>query len=566
MKAYDGTGDPKDHVKNFEAASQKKKYVKDSVEIHNIKQKDGETIEELMERFKIETGHIKGAPKCMRIFGFMHGVNNYELIKRLNEHVPKTLEEMMTTTAAFIRGETAVASKKKVYTPWKSQEYHGTRQKVTHSFTHVKEITFLPLTANKGTGGLLVIEAKISGHAVHRIYVDGGSSMEWENYMAAETVKDLGNYRGRRALYKSVDELHDSEVTITIKRVAIHPDFPDQEITIGGAVSIKTRTKLCTLLKRNLDIFAWQPSNMTGVPRSIAEHRLNIREGYSPVRQKKRGQAPKRAKAIHLEVQKLVEAGILFKKTCPQDFYPLLEIDWKIESIRGYPFKFFMYAYKGYHQIQMAEQDEEKTAFHTSHGVYCYTKIPFGLKNAGATYQRLVDQAFAKQICQNLEIYVDDLVIKSRTETELLRDIKETFRTLRKINMKFNPKNLKQHLAKLPMLVAPKPKEELIGYLFASNGAISAVLMTERDTVQTPVYFISRALQAPELNYTPMETLVLALVCAAKRLCRYFQAHLIVVITDEPIKQVTSRPNILADFLTEKSDDSSPEASVVKTL
>nr|GEX41342.1 reverse transcriptase domain-containing protein [Tanacetum cinerariifolium] len=81
---------------------QQKKYVKDPVEIYNIKQKDGETIEGFMERFKIETGRMKGAPECMRISGFMHGVNNHELTKRLNEHVPKTLEEMMTATAAFI--------------------------------------------------------------------------------------------------------------------------------------------------------------------------------------------------------------------------------------------------------------------------------------------------------------------------------------------------------------------------------------------------------------------------------------------------------------------------------
>nr|GFA69788.1 reverse transcriptase domain-containing protein [Tanacetum cinerariifolium] len=81
---------------------QQKKYVKDPVEIHNIKQKDGETIEDFMKQFKVETGRMKEAPECMRIFGFMHGVNNPELIKRLNEHVPKTMEEMMITTTAFI--------------------------------------------------------------------------------------------------------------------------------------------------------------------------------------------------------------------------------------------------------------------------------------------------------------------------------------------------------------------------------------------------------------------------------------------------------------------------------
>ncbi|GKC29322.1 reverse transcriptase domain-containing protein [Tanacetum coccineum] len=81
---------------------QQKKYVKDPVEIHNIKQRDGETIEEFMERFKVETGRIKGAPECMRISEFMHEVNNPELTKRLNEHVPKTMEEMMIATTAFI--------------------------------------------------------------------------------------------------------------------------------------------------------------------------------------------------------------------------------------------------------------------------------------------------------------------------------------------------------------------------------------------------------------------------------------------------------------------------------
>ncbi|GJR24110.1 reverse transcriptase domain-containing protein [Tanacetum coccineum] len=126
VKTYDGTGDSEDHLKIFQAATQfdelppesidgykglkaaflayfmqQKKYVKDPVEIHNIKQRDGETIEDFMERFKVETGRMKGAPECMRISEFMYGVNNPELTKRLNEHVPKTMEEMMAVTAAF---------------------------------------------------------------------------------------------------------------------------------------------------------------------------------------------------------------------------------------------------------------------------------------------------------------------------------------------------------------------------------------------------------------------------------------------------------------------------------
>nr|GEX26222.1 reverse transcriptase domain-containing protein [Tanacetum cinerariifolium] len=151
---------------------------------------------------------------------------------------------------------------------------------------------------------------------------------------------------------------------------------------------------------------------MTGDSRPIVEHRLNIREGCLPIRQKKKGKAPERNKAICEEVKKLVDADIM-------------------KEVR-------------YHSwlsnLVMAEDDEEKIAFITSQRIFWYSKMSFELKNAGATYQRLVDKAFQKQIGWNLEVYVDDLVIKSHTEKEVIRDIEETFKTLREINMKLNPK------------------------------------------------------------------------------------------------------------------------------
>ncbi|GKE12392.1 hypothetical protein Tco_1415943 [Tanacetum coccineum] len=94
-------------------------------------------------------------------------------------------------------------------------------------------------------------------------------------------------------------------------RVAIHPEYPKETIAIGSTLKEKGRKELCGLLRRNLDIFAWRPADMTGVPRHIAKNRLNIRKGCLPVRQKKMGQAPERSKAICKEVEKLVEAGIM---------------------------------------------------------------------------------------------------------------------------------------------------------------------------------------------------------------------------------------------------------------
>ena len=87
----------------------------------------------------------------------------------------------------------------------------------------------------------------------------------------------------------------------------------------------------------------------------------------------------------------------------------------------------------------MDEADQEKTSFVTSQGLFCYKVIPFGLKNAGATYQRLVNHMFRPQIGRNVEVYVDDMLVKSQDEEIHLDDLQETFDTLRQYNMKLNP-------------------------------------------------------------------------------------------------------------------------------
>jgi len=87
----------------------------------------------------------------------------------------------------------------------------------------------------------------------------------------------------------------------------------------------------------------------------------------------------------------------------------------------------------------MAEEDQEKTAFITSQRLYCYRVMPFGLKNAGATYQRLVNQMLKKQIGRNVEVYVDDMLIRSKEEEDHLDNLKETFNTLKQYIMKLNP-------------------------------------------------------------------------------------------------------------------------------
>ena len=95
------------------------------------------------------------------------------------------------------------------------------------------------------------------------------------------------------------------------------------------------------------------------------------------------------------------------------DNFPLPRIDQIIDSITGCQRLSFLDAYSGYQQIRMKKEDEEKTAFITPYGVFCYTTMRLGLKNAGATYQRCMQACLAKQIGKNVQVYVDDIVIKT---------------------------------------------------------------------------------------------------------------------------------------------------------
>ncbi|XP_064987293.1 uncharacterized protein LOC135626033 [Musa acuminata AAA Group] len=191
---------------------------------------------------------------------------------------------------------------------------------------------------------------------------------------------------------------------------------PDQTVKVGSELPEQEREQLVGLLRENADIFARSPSDMKGVDPKVAEHHLNIPPDARPVRQKPRRHAPDRQRAIQEEVDRLLAAGfieeakypqwlsnvVLVKKhngnwrmcidytslnsACPKDCYPLPKIDQLVDATAGHARLSFMDAYSGYNQIRMAPEDWERTAFLTDQGIYFYKVMPFGLKNAGATY------------------------------------------------------------------------------------------------------------------------------------------------------------------------------------
>ena len=127
------------------------------------------------------------------------------------------------------------------------------------------------------------------------------------------------------------------------------------------------------------------------------------------------------------------------EQSLPKRQFPLPRIDQLVDSTAGHKLPTFMDVFSRYNQIVMDEDDQEKTSFITSKGLFCYRVMPFGLKNAGATYQRLMNKMFHNQIGRNVEVYIDDILVKTKDEDKHVDDLEETFKTLRQYHMKQNP-------------------------------------------------------------------------------------------------------------------------------
>ena len=199
---------------------------------------------------------------------------------------------------------------------------------------------------------------------------------------------------------------------------------------------------------------------MLGVPKELIEHALKVDSKATP---KLRCFSPDKREAIKKELAKLLVAGfikevyhpewlanpVLFQKKnnnewrmsvdytdlnkhCPKDPFGLPRIDQVIDSTAGCVLLYFLDCYSGYHQIALKEEDQIKMAFITPYGAYAYKTMSFGLKNAGATYQRGIQLCFADQLHRNVEAYVDDVVVKTKSQDQFISDLEETINSLRK--------------------------------------------------------------------------------------------------------------------------------------
>ena len=242
-----------------------------------------------------------------------------------------------------------------------------------------------------------------------------------------------------------------------------------KEVKVGTGMTAPIRQGLITLLEEYQDVFAWSYQDMPGLDSDIVQHKLPLNLGSSPVKQKLRRMKPEMSLKIKEEVRKQFDAGFLavarypewvanivpvpkkdgkvrmcvdyrdLNRASPKDNFPLPHIDILVDNTAKFALFSFMDGFSGYNQIKMAPEDVEKTTFVTLWGTFCYKVMAFGLKNAGATYQRAMVALFHDMMHKEIEVYVDDMIAKSRTEDEHLVNLRKLFGRLRKYQLKLNP-------------------------------------------------------------------------------------------------------------------------------
>ncbi|XP_008219638.1 PREDICTED: uncharacterized protein LOC103319819 [Prunus mume] len=254
-----------------------------------------------------------------------------------------------------------------------------------------------------------------------------------------------------------------------LETVVLDEDFPDRWVKIGTSLDPELRSQFINFLRQQAEVFAWSYDDMPGISPDVINHKLSISTAHKPVRQKRRSYDAERYEAMRAEVDKLKAIGFIreatypvwlansvmvrkakggwrmcqdytdLNKACPKNSFPLPRIDQLVDATAGHELLTFMDAYSGYNQIFMDPADLEHTAFITDRGLYCYNVMPFGLKNAGATYQRLVNRIFAKHIDGIMEVYADDMLAKSRTARGHLENLALMFGILKDYRMRLNP-------------------------------------------------------------------------------------------------------------------------------
>ncbi|XP_060190734.1 uncharacterized protein LOC132620012 [Lycium barbarum] len=287
-------------------------------------------------------------------------------------------------------------------------------------------------------------------------------------YQILQQTESSINDAERETIQDTLTEGQSTAIVEDLDPMSFDDASPKKRTFIG--CKLHQPGKYISVLRDNINIFAFCHADMTGIAPKVATHTLHIDPYHRPVKQPRRRFPDDRSKFIEEEVQRLLDAGSIrpvdhtewmlnvvvvpkkngklrmcvdftdLNKACLKDPFPLPHIDQMIDATAGHELLSFLDAYSGYNQIKMNLADQTKTTFITLTRLHCSNVMPFGLKKAGATYQRLVTTMFKDQLGKTMEVYIDNMVVKSERAEDHLIHLKEAFAILRQFYMKLNPK------------------------------------------------------------------------------------------------------------------------------
>ncbi|GKB73892.1 reverse transcriptase domain-containing protein [Tanacetum coccineum] len=454
IRVYEGNKYPEDHLSIFSAAAKQEewlmpawckmfrqtlggaRYVKDPTEIHDIKKRQHE-----------------------------------ELAKKLNDKIPKMVDKMFKRVRAFIRGEVATGSAKMVRPsqwdkgnvrpawfggPKKTQNRGALRESRRNMGIYTPypiKVTFTPLI--KTPKEILAMENKRSCGL--KEVGPSGKGCPPKQPEERESRKEK-----RLKIIKSEGFLSTAEVRqrSCFSGETYHPlGVIDLRVNMGEAgrnktvlmdfVVVKCRSPYNIIIgrtgMRSLRAVGSTIHSMIKFPTNQGIVTMVIsKEAMWECIQLKRVQGSWKEVANTIPVKlangtwKVQVDYSSLNKVCAKDMYPFLEEREELASLMEYPYKCFLRLPKENSQIRMAENDEEKTGFHTEEGVYCFTHMPKGLKNSATTLQRMMEKVLADQKGRNVEVYLEEIVVKSKSGQSLVQDIQETLRKLKRVNIKID--------------------------------------------------------------------------------------------------------------------------------
>nr|GEV39855.1 reverse transcriptase domain-containing protein [Tanacetum cinerariifolium] len=411
--------------------------------------RDGESTKDFVRRYKLESRDVKGAPECMRISGFVHGITNPELIKRLHDTIPKTVDKMMRVTTSFLRGEVAALNheRKKTFPPWKQHESSQKQNFKKGGFGNQQR------SERKQDRFLLLPKPPKEIFAL-----------------------DKGKFKAPPPMTTPVEKRN-------------HAKFCEFHGEVGH------NTDACMHLRKQREemLKAEKLSHM------IKEIKQNNRKEQPKVT--KKGETSRKDKALAIlmsigQIQLLVKirdeehsalAWMNFMVVRSQSLYngiigrPVVR---KLQAVSSIAHGMLKIPVEG---GVITLKSSKGRVILGIHGQYQRAKGVSGQS------RRCPQSSIPGMFKRRAEVEWKTRKPKQKSDFHWTTEAEEAF------------KQIKQLIAELPMLAAPMKKEELIVYLAAAKETVSAVLMTEREARQMPIHFVSRALRGPEINYTSME-------------------------------------------------------------